>query len=443
MARDPEDETRGRAKGRQVGFAGRPPQAGEAGFSTSLAGRPVAVVSCPAVHLDLPATRSNPVLVPSKAVPDTEPTTVPWSGSMMHRHFTAGLLALLGWAVLSHPALADVKTGTFSIVAYDSVTQELGVAVQSKYFSVGTAVPWAEAGAGAVATQASVNVSLGPRAVALLRTGMSAADVMRALAATDSLWESRQFGIVDARGMAVNWTGKRCLDWAGGVTGRGFACQGNILAGPGVVEGMAKAYSETGGEMAERLIAALEAGQMAGGDKRGMQSAALLIVRPSVNNPEYNVRYVDLRVEDHKTPIRELRRLWHIFEGFHAANAHLNYADQFDAEGRTAVAKMERERVGESMKRALQRGERDASLLNGLAWSCATHEVFLPDALRAAERASSIEPRNVDILDTLAEVYFRMGNAAKAIEAESRAATIDPKSTYLKEQITRFRTGQR
>ncbi len=355
------------------------------------------------------------------------------------------LLCLLVCAIQSAPppARANLQTGTFSIVAFDSVTHELGVAVQSKYFSVGTAVPWAEAGVGAIATQATVNVSLGPKALALLRTGMPAGDVMRALAATDSLWESRQFAIVDARGRAVSWTGKRCLDWAGGEAGPGFACQGNILAGPAVVSNMAKAYRESKGELAERLVAALEAAQAKGGDKRGMQSAALMVVRPSMTNPEYNYRYVDLRVEDHKTPIRELRRVWQIFEGFHGANAHLNFADQYEAGGQADLARMERERVGESMKRALQRGERDASLLNGLAWGTATHDIYLPEALRAAERAVSIEPRNVDILDTLAEIHFRMGNAAKAIEVESRAVAIDPKSVYLKEQIARFRAGKK
>ena len=352
------------------------------------------------------------------------------------------LACLLGTLVAA-PALAITQTGTFSIVAYDSVTQELGVAVQSKYFSVGTAVPWAEAGAGAVATQASVNVSLGPRALALLRTGMPAADIMRSLAASDSSWESRQVGIVDARGNAVSWTGKRCMDWAGSETGPGFACQGNILAGPAVVASMARAYRQSRGEMAERLISALEAGQAAGGDKRGQQSAALIVVRPSADHPEYNYRYVDLRVEDHKTPIKELRRVWEIFEGFHAANAHLNYATSYEAQGRADLARRERERVGESLKRAVNRRERDASLLNGLAWACATHDIFLSDALQAAERASSMEPRNVDILDTLAEVHFRMGNAKKAIEVESKAATIDPKSVYLRDQIARFRMGDK
>lgn len=349
------------------------------------------------------------------------------------------VLAVLSFLWAAPGARAGSAQGTFSIVAYDSVTQELGVAVQSKYFSVGTAVPWAEAGVGAVATQATVNMSFGKQALALLAGGVPPEETLRALAATDSLWESRQVGIVDAHGRAVSWTGKRCLDWAGGVTGPGFACQGNILAGPAVVEGMARAFREGQGELAERLIAALEAGQAAGGDRRGQQSAALIVVRPSRTNPEFRERYVDLHVEDHKTPIRELRRLWQIFEGFHGAGRHLAYAAEYDAAGRRELAQRERNRVGETLRRALARKEPDASLLNGLAWSCATNDIFLQEAREAAEQAARLEPRNIDILDTLAEVCFRQGNRTKAIEVESRAATIDPKSQYLKDQIQRFR----
>src|SRR5262245_30844043 len=272
------------------------------------------------------------------------------------------------------PASASNDRGTFSIVAFDSVTQELGVAVQSKYFSVGTDVPWAEAGVGAVASHARVDPSFGPKALALLRTGLSAPEVLKALAATDSVWESRQLGIVDAHGGVANWTGSKCLDWAGGEKGVDFVCQGNILAGPAVVQGMAKAYRETRGEMAQRLLAALDAAQAAGGDKRGMQSAALLVVRPSPSRPQFTQRYIDLRVEDHKTPIKELRRLLEIQEGFHGADNHFTYAEEYEKAGQPDLAKRERERVGETLRRALARNEQDASMLNGLAWACATHD---------------------------------------------------------------------
>jgi tetratricopeptide (TPR) repeat protein len=193
--------------------------------------------------------------------------------------------------------------------------------------------------------------------------------------------------------------------------------------------------------MAERLVAALEGGQSAGGDKRGMQSAALIVVRPSTAHPEYAQRYVDLRVEDHKNPIAELRRVWQIHEGFHGAGAHLDFAAEYSAAGREDLARREKERVAETLERALKRNERDASLLNGLAWNCAIHGLHLESALRAAQRAALLEPRSADILDTLAEVWYRSGNSAQAIAVETRAATLDPKSTYLKDQIARFRAG--
>src|SRR5258705_6970303 len=139
------------------------------------------------------------------------------------------------------PASGSSDRGTFSIVAFDSVTQEIGVAVQSKYFSVGTDVPWAEAGVGAVATQARVDPSFGLKALALLRTGLSAPEVLRALAATDSVWDSRQLGIADAHGGVANWTGSKGLDWAGGEKGADFVCRGNILAVPPAVRWLRKA----------------------------------------------------------------------------------------------------------------------------------------------------------------------------------------------------------
>ena len=340
------------------------------------------------------------------------------------------------------PAGAITRPSTFSIVAYDSATRELGVAVESKYFSVGSVVPWAEAGVGAVATQAQVNASYGPQALAILRAGKAPDEVMRAFAAGDSAWSFRQLGIIDARGRVASWTGPKCNEWAGGTTGVGFACQGNILAGPAVVAGMAKAFRETAGELGERLIAALEAAQAAGGDKRGQQSAALLVVRPSVHHPEYAQRYVDLKVEDHATPIAELSRLWRVHQGFHGAAEHMEIAAEYDEAGRHDLAGRERERVHQILLAALARGERDASMLNGLAWSCATHDLELADAARAAERAVEIEPKSTDILDTLAEIYFRMGSFDRAIEVETRAAALDPKSQYLKDQIARFKSGQ-
>lgn len=352
----------------------------------------------------------------------------------------SAVTALLSLFVLV--AVAAPASATFSIVAYDSVTQELGVAVQSRAFSVGMAVPWAEAGVGAIATQASTNVSFGPLGLDRLRGGASASETLRALVDADSGAAHRQIGIVDAKGRSANYTGKLCSEWAGGVTGPGYAIQGNILAGEGVVKAMEKAYLGTRGELSERLLAALTAGQAAGGDRSGMESAALLVVRPSDQYPEYRTRYVDLHVEDSRDPINELIRVYRILEGQRLAEAHLRYAAVYEKEGRADLAAMERERVGEALERALRRPDNDASTLNGLAWICATNGVHLDEALEAAKRASALEPKSPEILDTLAEVEYRLGRKSEAIETESRALALRPDDEYLKGQLARFQSGR-
>ncbi len=349
--------------------------------------------------------------------------------------------ALVLAAAVTFLAAATPAFATFSIAAYDSATQELGIAVQSRAFSVGMAVPWAEAGVGAIATQASTNETFGPAGLAMLRAGKPAPEVMRALLDADSGNAHRQLGVVDARGRSANFTGKLCSDWAGGVTGPGYAIQGNILAGEAVVKGMERAFLDTGGELAERLLAALVAGQAAGGDKRGMESAAIVVVRPSEQYPEYRTRYVDLRVEDHKDPINELIRVYRLLEGQRLAEAHIRYAQYYEKAGKKDLARLERERVAESMAHALARKDVDASTLNGLAWICATNGVHLEEALKAAERAAALEPKNAEILDTLAEVHYRSGNAAKAIEVETLALSYSPSDQYLKDQINRFKSG--
>src|SRR5213593_4472825 len=329
-------------------------------------------------------------------------------------------------SVVAAAACAPPAWCTFSIVAYDSVTQELGVAVQSRAFSVGMAVPWAEAGLGAIATQASTNETFGPAGLSLLRSGKPAPEALRALLDADSGSAHRQLGVVDARGRSANFTGKLCSDWAGGLTGPGYAIQGNILAGEAVVQGMQRAFLETRGELAERLLAALVAAQAAGGDRRGMESAALVVVRPSDQYPEYRTRYVDLRVEDHKDPINELIRVYRILEGQRLAEAHIRYAEAYEKAGKKELALIERERVAESLGHALAQKDVDASTLNGLAWTCATNGVHLEAALKAAERAAELEPKNTEILDTLAEVHYRSGNAAKAVEVETQALSYAP-----------------
>ncbi len=202
-----------------------------------------------------------------------------------------------------------MKLSTFSLVAYDPENGDLGIAVESKFLSVGAVVPWARAGIGAIATQSYANTSYGPRGLALLKHGKTPKQVGDQLIARDKDRDARQFGIVDARGRAFSYTGSGCYAWAGGRIGKNFAAQGNILAGAGVVDALAETFEKTRGELADRLVAALAAGQAAGGDKRGQESAALLVVRAKGGYAGFNDRYIDLRVDDHPAPIEELKRL--------------------------------------------------------------------------------------------------------------------------------------
>jgi len=198
---------------------------------------------------------------------------------------------------------------TFSIVAWDPQNGDLGIAVQSKFLAVGAAVPWARAGVGAIATQAWANLSYGPQGLELLTGGATVQETVATLTAADEGRALRQVGIVDAQGRAASYTGAECTEWAGHIVGEGFACQGNILVSEATIQAMAKAFQEATGPLAERLVAALAAGQAAGGDRRGRQSAALLVVRAGGSYGGYNDRYIDLRVDDHPQPIAELAKL--------------------------------------------------------------------------------------------------------------------------------------
>ncbi len=218
-------------------------------------------------------------------------------------------------SVPSVPSVASVGSArnplvhTFSIVARDSVTGDLGVAVQSHYFAVGPIVPWAEPGVGAVATQSLVEVAYGPRGLALMRAGKSASDALTELVAADSGRAGRQVAMVDARGRAAAYSGPRCIPDAGHIVGEQFSVQANLMANPRVWPEMARAYRGSGGDLPERLLIALEAAQAAGGDIRGQQSAAILVVRGVASDRPWADRFIDLRVEDHPRPIEELRRL--------------------------------------------------------------------------------------------------------------------------------------
>ena len=236
-------------------------------------------------------------------------------------------ILMLGLAIAASPVLrsragaadrpvSGERPGTFSILGFDPATGEVGGAVQSRVFSVGNGVLWAEAGVGAVATQAIVDVSYGPQALALLRTGMAPEAVVKEVWGKDADprpadWskQGRQFAVMDARGNVEAFTGPKADAWAGHRKGKYCSAQGNILAGPAVVENMVKAFEEATGHLSLRLLAALEAGQAAGGDTRGKQSAAMLIVKKNGGVWLHNDVVLRLQVDDNPEPIQELRRL--------------------------------------------------------------------------------------------------------------------------------------
>jgi uncharacterized Ntn-hydrolase superfamily protein len=270
---------------------------------------------------------------------------------------------------------------TFSIVAVDRDAGEVGCAVQSKYFSVGSVVPWAQAGVGAVATQAAGVAVYGARALEELARGAMPEEALERVLADDEGRETRQLGVVAADGRAAAFTGSACNEWAGHRIGDGYAVQGNILAGEAVVDAMAHAFEDTPGPLVERMVASLEAGQAAGGDRRGQQSAAVVVERVGARSEsrEGIDRVCDLRVEDHAAPIAELRRLVAIWTGWEAARRANKFYERKDYG--SAVAAM----------RTVLESREDALVLYNLA-CYESLDGRTDDALGHLRRAIELDP---------------------------------------------------
>ena len=298
------------------------------------------------------------------------------------RFFTAALSLLLTLRSVAAPP----SPSTFSIVAADPEAGEVGVAVASRFFSVGSVVPFAKAGVGAVATQSFANTTYGPRGLELLERGVMAEEVVRVLTRADDGREQRQLGVVAANGVAATYSGSKCNAWAGGRTGPNYAVQGNILAGEAVVAAMEKAFADTKGKtLAERLYAAIVAGDAAGGDARGRQSMALLVARAKGGYGGFTDRAIDLRVDDHADPIVEMGRLLGI------------------------------------------------GLVNDLwnrGWTAFTEKKFA-DARTFQERAAAMAEKQpavlAEVLYDLAVIRLAAGDKEGAVKALDRALTLNPK----------------
>lgn len=239
---------------------------------------------------------------------------------------------------------------TYSIVARDPDTGDLGVAVQSHWFSVGSIVSWAQAGVGAVATQSLVNVSFGPRGLVLLENGKTAQETLTELIVSDEGREVRQLAIVDAKGNVAAHTGTRCIPEAGHHIGDGYSVQANLMLNDRVVPAMAKAFEEARGPLAERLLTVLEAAQAAGGDLRGKQSASLLVVRGTPTGKAWEDRTIDLRIEDHPEPVLEMKRLLSLFRAYEYMNQGDLAMEKNDIEGALAAYKRAEEMFPENLE---------------------------------------------------------------------------------------------
>jgi uncharacterized Ntn-hydrolase superfamily protein len=250
------------------------------------------------------------------------------------KRFVALLLFTMFFVVFISADGKIRPVSTYSIVAFDKETGQLGVAVQSHWFSVGPIVPWVESGIGAIATQSFVEVSYGPLGLELLRAGNSSEEALDALVHVDKNQDVRQVAMVDGKGRVAAHTGKNCIPEAGHYIGDGFSCQANMMLKDTVWDAMAKAFQSTKGELADRLLAALEAAEMEGGDIRGKQSAALIVVKGASSGVWWKDRLFDLRIEDHPTPVRELKRLLRLNKAYN----HMNLGDEYLTENKIEEA---------------------------------------------------------------------------------------------------------
>ena len=300
-----------------------------------------------------------------------------------------GFLSAFGTSPLAQGADGDEQEAiaTFSIVARDSLTGELGVAVASRFFAVGAVVPWAKADVGAVATQSFANTTFGWRGLELLEKGATPAEIVEILIRNDDDPQRRQFGIVAADGKSATYTGEKCIPWAGGRSGPDYAIQGNILASEEVVTAMEKTFLESEGTLADRIYAALVAGDEKGGDSRGKQSAAMLVVKKNAGYGGYTDRAIDIRVDDHPEPFQELGRL--------LKYAQMNYSWNE-------------------------------------AWTLFTQKKHA-DALPHMERAANLAPENGEVLYDLAVIRLAAGKESEALEALEKALSLNPK---LKKQAS-------
>lgn len=338
----------------------------------------------------------------------------------------------------------DAQNGgaTFSIIAWDPETGDLGIAVESRMLAVGSVVPYAKAGLGVVAAQGTPDASFGLRAMDLLLGVRNAQEVVEEIIRYDSLPQRRQLALVDSRGNAYAFTGTMCQPWSGHLIGRGYAVQGHGIAGEHILKAMSRTFEITGGDLAVRLLKALDAAGITGAMARGRSSAALLVVRDKGGYMGTSDRFVDLRIDDDTSAVLALRRLYDRWEQTYLADARMRTIDEFNRRKNYSGAQEEIRRVVAALNTEIRNKPDDPEVLNRVAWTLATNEIDRDRALEYAKRAAKLSPGNLRYLSTLAECHYRLGHFDEAIAIGSELVAKDPANDDFWKQLQKFREAK-
>jgi uncharacterized Ntn-hydrolase superfamily protein len=354
------------------------------------------------------------------------------------------LCVLFGASAQNSGVLRDQQANPFtcSLLAKDPETGDLGLIVLSRSMAVGAVVPSARAGVGVVATLGKSNAQFGVTGLEMLSRGMTSREVVDSLLNGDPESSKRQLGVVDANGTAFGFTGSGTKQYAGQYTGNGFVVLGNGLSSEGFTNVIARTFEATPGDLAERMLTAMEAGEKAGGARRGTQSAALVVVRKEGGSNGTSDRYIDLRIDQDSSAIGALRRLYGAWNETYLGEARMRTIEAFRRDKNFSAAEQELQRLVGSMNSLLRDKPDDPAVLNQVAWTLATNGIDPPRALELAKRAATLSPGNLSYLHTLAQCHFAAGHLDEAIAIEAELVQKEPANDDFWKQLQRFKEAK-
>ena len=353
------------------------------------------------------------------------------------------LIASVFLFVLISPAQEKENlVSSYSIVARDSLTGDLGIAVKSNIPAIGAIVPYARTGIGVIAAQGMPNSSFGIQGLSLLERGVSADQAGGEMINSDTGRNVRQLAIVDSRGNSYAYTGINCRYYSGHILGNGYSIQGNLLSGIEILKAIEQTFLQTSGDLSERLLRSVEAAQKLSNDRKAGQSAALLVVRENGGFNGFDDHFVDIRVDGDSLPVVRLRQLYDLWQETYMFDARLRSIDDMNRKKKFIAADTEKKRLAESFNMQLRRSPADPNLLNKIAWILATKEIDKEQAIELAKRAVRLVPNEVSYLETLAECHYRLNHIDEAIAIESELASKDPANDRHWRQLQKFREAK-